>query len=234
MRLAIIIPPDRDGAAFEDRLLSLAPMRRRGHRVVVADDIRRNAWAHRTQELADRVVGSAPGWARQMNAASRAPEAESADALVFLTEGVRLPPQADRAIARALANSASPWGRFDICYQRESASSDLALRLASAIANGLAQATGICTRDQAIFVTRGAFLALGGFAVGAVPADNEFSQRARTLGAPIVLHEPALVSAGARDWRSLLRDRTRQELLRLAFAVGLSPQEPGPLPHRSH
>ena len=67
-----------------------------------------------------------------------------------------------------------------------------------------------------------------------MPADNEFSQRARTLGAPIVLHEPALVSAGARDWRSLLRDRTRQELLRLAFAVGLSPQEPGPLPHRSH
>ncbi len=222
MRLAIILALGPIAANLDQCLARLAPLRERGQRLVLI--------AGAGQDLlpslhcrADRVVRATGGWARQMNAGARTPEADSADALVFVPDGVCLPPQADRMILRALANSSSPWGRFDIRFRDAGAQPWLALRAAAALANAGSRLTGICTGNQAIFVTRGAFQALEGFTPGEESADTEFSQRARMLGSPIRLREHALVSALVADRRSLLRSLARQELLRLAYALGLSP-----------
>ncbi len=229
MRLAVIMPlgerPDMSAAS----LRALDELRRHGHRVIAVDGAARRRDS--PAALADRVVYAPAGWSRQANAGSRAPEVELADALVFLPEGVRLPPQADRSIARALANSTSPWGRFDIGYVAAPGALTWLLALSAGLANTISRITGICTREQAIFVSRGAFLALEGFTpvdpgadrAADNVADAEFSSRARQLGPPIVLHDRALVPAPAQDAGAIVRAAGRRELGRLRMALGMGP-----------
>jgi hypothetical protein len=230
MRLAFIMPLGERPQDCEASLRALAEVRRHGHRVIAVGG--GTGAAPEAARLADRLVYAPQGWSRQVNAGSRAPEVELADALVFLPEGVRLPPQADRSIARALANSTSPWGRFDIRYGQAQGPLRWPLALAAAIANAASRLTGICTREQAIFVSRGAFLALEGYApvdgradrAADSAVDADFSRRARQLGPPIALREPALVPAPARDLAALLRAVWRRERARLGMALGLAEQ----------
>ena len=208
---------------IEDSLLALADLRRHGHHVIVVDAGSSDNGAARARALADRVLVATQELSLQLNAASRVPEAEHADALVFLPEAVRLPAQADRAIVRALSNSTSPWGRFDVSFRHPRNGSSRPLELAAALANWCSRLTGICTWEQAIFVSRSAFFALEGFTVTAESADIEFSRRARQLGAPIILRERALVGMAERGLPAVLRATLRRELRRLAAAVGLAP-----------
>jgi hypothetical protein len=230
MRIAVIVPLDGRRLDGEASLQALAELRRHGHRVIAVDSGTTLAGRMPAAALADRFVYAPDGWSRQVNAGCRAPEVELADALVFLPEGVRLPPHADRCIARALSNSTSPWGRFDIRYRRVPGLLQWPYAVAAAIANAASRLTGICTREQAIFVSRGAFLALDGYtpvdprsdraAEGAVDAD--FCRRARLLGPPIALRESALVPAPAREIGALLRAVWRRERGRLGMALGLA------------
>ncbi len=247
MRIAAIVPQQSSQPAGEHGLRALDAWRRRGHRVVVVDDgqdagvVTRARSAAEQQVapddsaaagnvLADRCVYAPAGWSRQANAGSRAPEAELADALIFVPPDVRLPPLGDREIVRSLANSPIPWGRFDIRYEDPTGALRVPLALAAAIANAGARLTGICLREQAIFVSRGAFLALGGFApvnpradpAADATAEADFSRRARLLGPPIVLREPVAVPAPARQLAPLLRAVWRRERMRWAIALGLA------------
>lgn len=234
MRIAVIMPLAGRTHDCAASLQALAEMRRHGHRVIAVDsgDSRGNGRGDSgtPAALADRLVYAPEGWSRQVNAGSRAPEVDLADALVFLPAGVRLPPHADRSIARALANSTSPWGRFDIRYRRPPGLSQWPYTLAAAIANAAARLTGICSREQVIFVSRGAFLALEGYtpvdprADGAADSavDADFSRRARQLGPPIVLHEPALAPPPARRPGALWRAVWRREWARLEMALGMA------------
>ena len=230
MRLAVIMPLGENPHDCAQSLRSLDALRRHGHRVIAVDGgTARRIGADAMPGLADRVVFAPAGWSRQANAGSRAPEVELADALVFLPEGVQLPPDADRSIARALSNSTSPWGRFDIRYRPVQGLLYWPLEMAAAIANAASRLTGICTREQALFVSRGAFLALEGFApvdpradpVADSRADADFSRRARQLGPPIRLHERTLVPAPAPELGPLLRAVWRRECGRLGAALGL-------------
>ena len=223
MRLALIIPIQNRAQTIEESLLALAEVRQRGHHIIVVDAGSSDNGAARARALADRVVVASQGLSSQLNAATRVPEAEQADALVFLPESVRLPEQADRAIARALSNSASPWGRFDVSYRNCHGATSRPLDLAAALANWCSRATGICTWEQAIFVSRSVFFALEGFAVTTQCADIEFSCRARQLGAPIVVRERALVSTSEAGSAAVLRTAIRREWQRMAVAIGFEP-----------
>jgi len=224
VRLAVIVPIHDRAETVEQSLLALADLRRRGHLVIVVDAASSDNGAARARALADRVLVAAHGLSLQFNAGSRLPEAEHADALVFLPEAVRLPSQADRAIARALSNSTSPWGCFDVSFRHPCGGSSRPLQLAAALANWCSRLTGICMWEQAIFVSRSAFFALEGFAVAEESADVEFSRRARQLGAPIVLRERALVGTAEGGVRAVLRATLHRERRRLAAALGFDPR----------
>ena len=161
------------------------------------------------------------GWSLQANAGSRAPEAECADALVFLPVGVQLPALADRLIARALSNGTSPWGRFDLYFDRPDRAFGTLRRAAALMANLGSRATGICSREQAIFIARAAFVALEGFGAQDASADTEFCSRARLLGAPLALHPPAQVPMTGQALAPLLVAVAQREWRRLCAAVGL-------------
>ncbi|MBS1216424.1 MAG: hypothetical protein H6R20_1398, partial [Proteobacteria bacterium] len=102
MTLSIIIPALNEAACIEATLASLAPLRGRGHEVIVVDGGSSDGTARVASPLADRVITAPRGRASQMNAG--AAEARG-DVLLFLHADSRLPDSADGLVAQALASS---------------------------------------------------------------------------------------------------------------------------------
>ena len=90
--------------------------------------------------------------------------------------------------------------------------------------NWRSRLTGICTGDQAIFVTRQAFEQLAGFAPIALMEDIEFSKRAKALSRPAAIR--ARVVTSGRRWQRHGIGRTIVLMwrFRLAYFFGADPQ----------
>ena len=107
-RLTIVMPVLSEAGRIAEALRALAPLRARGHEVIVVDGGSTDGTAELAAPLCDQLLRSPRGRALQMNAGARMAQG---DALVFLHADTRLPDGADTLIGQALANS--PWGRFD-------------------------------------------------------------------------------------------------------------------------
>ena len=190
MRLSIIVPVLDEAAGIATTLQALAPLRERGHEVIVVDGGSRDATAALAALLCDRVLASPRGRARQMNAGA---QAASGAVLLFLHADTALPPGADLLVQQALAGGAL-WGRFDVRIAGRSALFPLIARLM----NLRSRLTGIATGDQAMFTSAALFKQLGGFADLPLMEDIEFSSRLRAAGRPACLHEP--VRTSGRRW----------------------------------
>ncbi|HEU0203076.1 MAG TPA: TIGR04283 family arsenosugar biosynthesis glycosyltransferase [Burkholderiaceae bacterium] len=221
MRLAVVIPTLNEAAGIEAALQRLADLRARGARVIVADGGSRDDTVARAARLADRVVASPRGRALQMNAGARTPEAQDCDVLLFLHADTRLPAEADRLIFRGLSNSASRWGRFDVAIEGASP----LLPVVATLMNWRSRLTGICTGDQAIFVERGTFLAMEGFAAIPLMEDIEFCRRARTISPPLALRGRVITSGRRWERDGVLRTILLMWQLRLAYFFGADPAD---------
>jgi rSAM/selenodomain-associated transferase 2 len=219
MRLAIVIPVLNEAAAIEPALRRLVPLRERGARVIVVDGGSQDGTPLRAAPLADRVIVSTRGRAVQMNAGARDELAQDVDVLLFLHADTVLPPEADRAIFRAVSNIPRCWGRFDVAIDGR----DPWLPWVARLMNWRSRASGICTGDQAIFVTRGAFSALEGFAPIPLMEDIEFSRRAGSLSPPIALRERVVTSGRRWERDGVWRTIWLMWRLRLAYALGADP-----------
>jgi rSAM/selenodomain-associated transferase 2 len=221
MRLAIVIPTLNEAASIETALARLAPLRARGTRVIVVDGGSTDDTVARAAAQADHVLSAPRGRALQMNAGARSPAAQDADVLLFLHADTRLPEEADRAIHRALANSRRVWGRFDVRIEGRSPW----LRLVAALMNWRSRLTGVATGDQAIFIERGSFLALEGFAPIALMEDIEFCRRARRLSRPLALASRVVTSGRRWDRDGVWHTVALMWRLRLAYFFGADPDE---------
>ncbi len=219
MRLAIIIPTLNEEAGIEAALTRLAALRERGVRVIVADGGSTDGTVQRAWKGADAVVMSSRGRGRQMNAGARHPLAEASDILLFLHADTQLPPEADRRLTRALANSERAWGRFDVRIDGRSP----LLRIVATLMNLRSRLTGIATGDQAIFVRRSAFVALEGFAPIALMEDIDFSSRAGLLTPPLALRDKVVTSGRRWERHGVWRTIVHMWRLRLAFYFGADP-----------
>jgi len=211
MRLAIIVPVLDEAPAIEAALVRLAPLRTRGARIFVVDGGSADASFELAQPHADHVLRGARGRALQMNAGACAALEEDADTLLFLHADSALPEGADQLIAAALARGRA-WGRFDVAISGRSP----LLPIVAAAMNLRSQLTGICTGDQAIFVTRSAFETLAGFAPIALMEDIDFSRRAKQLSRPAAIRRR--VTTSGRRWERLGVLRTILLMWRLRFA----------------
>ena len=218
-RLAIIVPVLDEAAGIAALLGELQPLRERGVRVVVVDGGSRDATVVIASSLADRVVAAPRGRALQMNAGARAPEAQDADVLLFLHADTQLPPEADRAVLRALDNSRRCWGRFDVTISGQAP----ALRLVATAMNLRSRLTGIVTGDQAIFVRGTAFSALEGFAPIPLMEDIEFCTRAKALSPPLALRERVMTSGRRWETHGVWRTILLMWRLRLEYFFGADP-----------
>jgi rSAM/selenodomain-associated transferase 2 len=211
-RLAVVMPALNEAARIGAALEALAPLRARGHQVIVVDGGSSDATVELASPLCDLVLSTPRGRAVQLNAGARAAQAE---ALVFLHADTRLPARADEHIRRALEQAS--WGRFDVRIE----SRHPLLKIVACAMNLRSRLTGIATGDQAIFVRRDAF---PGFPEIALMEDIAFSRTMKRRGRPACLRER--VSTSGRRWeaRGVLRTIVLMWRLRLLYALGVAPQ----------
>ena len=213
MKLSIIIPVLDEAAVIGAALVPLAPLRARGHEVIVADGGSEDATRALAAPLADRVVVAARGRSRQMNAGAAA---ASGEALIFLHADTRLPANAEYLISHALKENL--WGRFDVAIEGRST----LLPMIACLMNLRSRLTGIATGDQAIFVRRGSF---GGFPEIALMEDIAFSKAMKRHSPPACLRAKASTSGRRWDEQGVLRTVLLMWRLRLAYFLGAAPDD---------
>jgi len=194
-------------------LEALAPLRARGHEVIVADGGSSDGTAELAAPLCDRLLTAPRGRALQMNAGARRARG---DALLFLHADSFLPVRADELVFGALQDRV--WGRFDVVIEgRAPLISSIGFAM-----NVRSRLSGIATGDQALFVRREAF---PGFPEIALMEDIEFSKRMKRLGRPACLR--AKVRTSGRRWeaRGVLRTIGLMWRLRIAYFLGAHPDD---------
>jgi rSAM/selenodomain-associated transferase 2 len=179
-----------EAAGVTETLRALQPIRTRGHEVVVVDGGSTDRTVELSRPLCDRVVVSEKGRALQMNAGAAAAKG---DLLLFLHADTRLPENALQHL-ECFVYSRCAWGRFDVRLSGERS----LFRVIAWFMNRRSRLTGICTGDQAMFVRRDAFEALGGFQPVPLMEDVEFSRRLCLVSRPFCIKEPVVTDS--RRW----------------------------------
>jgi rSAM/selenodomain-associated transferase 2 len=193
MKLSIIVPLLNEAQELPGLLERLAPLLRNGGEVIVVDGGSDDGSADIAERAGFTVVRTAKGRARQMNAAAAL---ATGGVLLFLHADTQLPDSAETTIAQELADSRRVWGRFDIRISGRSAM----LRVVSRLMNFRSRLTGIATGDQAMFVTRYAFNAVGGFPDQPLMEDIELSKRLLALSRPACITR--CVTTSGRRWET--------------------------------
>ena len=138
--------------------------------------------------------------------------------LLFLHADTRLPERAEDSVRGALERAA--WGRFDVCIDGRPPM----LRVVAAMMNLRSRCSGIATGDQAIFMRREAFDAVGGFPDQPLMEDVEISRRLRRLGPPACLRQRVRTSGRRWETRGVWRTIFLMWRLRWRYWRGDSPQ----------
>ena len=213
-RLTIILPVLDEAAIIVDALQALAPLRARGAEVIIADGGSSDGTASLAQPFADRVSAAPRGRGAPMNAGA---SLGTGDMLLFLHADTTLPDDADRLVARALVQRA--WGRFDLRI----AGRHPLLAIVARMINWRSRITGVATGDQAIFVTREAFDAVGGFPDVPLMEDIAISRRLKRLCRPLCIATPVITSGRRWEYHGVLRTIVLMWRLRLAYYFGVEP-----------
>ena len=205
--LAIVVPMLDEAATLPALLVHLAGWRARGCEVVLVDGGSRDDSVEMARAAGFRVLIAERGRARQMNAGA---QACGGAILLFLHADTRLPEAADAMVCAALAVQA--WGRFDVHIDGR----PRMLRVVAALMNLRSRLSGIATGDQAIFVRREVFEALGGFPDQPLMEDIELSRRLLRVSRPACLR--ARVRTSGRRWEQRGVWRTIALMWRLRWA----------------
>lgn len=134
------------------------------------------------------------GRARQMNTGALK---AAGDVLLFLHADTVLPEGALEHIRAGLEQYPDRrWGRFDVRFDHVGP----VLKLVARAMNLRSAWTGLCTGDQALFVRRRDFLAVGGFAPIPLMEDVELSRRLKRVSPPLRLRHR--VTTSSRRWHT--------------------------------
>jgi rSAM/selenodomain-associated transferase 2 len=214
-RLTIVIPVLNEAAIIVAALAALEPLRARGAEIIVADGGSHDGTATLAEPLADRVIIAPCGRGAPMNAGAALGGGE---VLLFLHADTTLPDNADRLIEAALTRRI--WGRFDLRI----AGRHPLLAIVARMINWRSRLTGVATGDQAIFVTREAFDAVGGFPDLPLMEDIAISRRLKRLNRPACI--AALVITSGRRWETngVVSTIVLMWRLRLAYYLGVAPE----------
>ena len=217
-KLSIIMPVLNEGDGIATALDALADLRTLGTELIVVDAGSDDATVEQAQLRADQVILAPRGRALQMNAGA---EKASGDVLLFLHADTRLPAEADRVVLNGLNRSRRAWGRFDVKIDGRSP----LLPVVAWLMGLRSRLTGIATGDQAIFVRREAFQAVGGFPAIALMEDIAMCKRLKRLGRPLCLR--AWVTTSGRRWEKngVLSTILLMWRLRFAYFFGADPKQ---------
>jgi rSAM/selenodomain-associated transferase 2 len=217
-KLSIIMPVLDEGEGIAATLDALGDLRALGAEVIVVDGGSRDATIQRARLRTDRVLSAPRGRALQMNAgAAKA----TGDVLLFLHADTRLPRHADLVVLTGLERSGRAWGRFNVKIEGRSP----LLLLVGWLMNLRSRLTGIATGDQAIFVRRDTFQAIGGFAEIPLMEDVALCKRLKGVSRPLCLSERVVTSGRRWEKNGVLNTIVLMWRLRLAYFFGANPNE---------
>jgi len=204
----VVVPVLNEAAGIRAAFEALAPLRARGHEVIVVDGGSSDSTADIAAGLCDRVLSAPRGRAAQMNAGARA---ANGDMLLFLHADTRLP--ADFTIP-----DSAVWGRFDVRIDGRHP----LLKVVACAMNLRSRLTGIATGDQAMFVRRAVF---PGFPEIPLMEDVALSKVLKQRGRPTCLHEKVTTSGRRWEERGVLRTILLMWRLRLLYFLGARPED---------
>ena len=217
-RVSIVIPVLNESASIVQTLELLQVSRNAGHEIIVVDGGSIDNTIKLSSKLADMVVTSQRGRARQMNTGA---SYAKGDVLLFLHADTQLPDDALQAILEGLSVSGKRWGRFDV---RLSGHHPM-LRIVERMISWRSRVTGIATGDQAMFMRREAYEQVGGFPEIPLMEDIAMSRDLNVaLGRPLCLRIPVTTSSRRWEEHGILRTILLMWKLRLAYFFGRPPE----------
>jgi rSAM/selenodomain-associated transferase 2 len=215
--LSIIIPTLNEAERLQELFLHLQAVCP-GAEVIVVDG---GSWDGSRELVRQfpwmRLLSTEPRRAKQMNAGAGVAQG---DILLLLHADTRLPTGAHAAVADAVADPAIVGGRFDVKFNNPR----LIFRAIAALMNFRSRVTGIFTGDQAIFVKREVFAALGGYPDIPLMEDVELTRRLNRRGRLACLRLRVTTSARKWEQEGVLRTVLLMWTLRLLFFLNVGPE----------
>ncbi|MGR8998030.1 MAG: TIGR04283 family arsenosugar biosynthesis glycosyltransferase [Gammaproteobacteria bacterium] len=189
MKFSVIIPTLNEEKTIHSCLSALQPLRDNCEIIIVDGESIDNTQIL-AAPLADKVITSVKGRARQMNIGAKH---ATGNVLIFLHADTYLPENALLVIQQQLS-SGGKWGRFNI----QLSGKHFMLKVIAQMMNWRSKITGIATGDQVIFVTRPAFEAVGHYPEINLMEDIALCKALKKISPPICLKNK--VTSSGRRW----------------------------------
>lgn len=212
MNVSVIIPALNESANIAGAIQS-AKSGGPGVEVIVADGGSSDNTVEKAQSLGAKVVKTAPGRGRQMDAGAAA---SRGTVLLFLHADTRLPERWLEAINGALNEEGAVGGGFRISID----SLKFSYRLVEWIINLRARLFKLIYGDQALFFKKDAFIKAGGYRNLPLMEDIDCVKRLGGLGRIVLLKEKALTSPRRWEEGGIVRTSLRNWRLLLLYRLG--------------
>jgi rSAM/selenodomain-associated transferase 2 len=213
--LSVVVPVFNEAVVVAE---TLRRARQPGVReIIVVDGGSTDGTVEIARAAADLVIQSERGRAVQMNAGARR---ASGDILLFLHADTHVPAGFAAEAVAACAAGGVIGGRFDVELQPSS----FLLWITGELINRRSRLTKVATGDQAIFIRRDSFNALGGYAEIPLMEDLDLSRRMKRAGTVACLC--SRVETSSRRWQQdgTVRTILLMWMLRGLYYAGVSPQ----------
>jgi rSAM/selenodomain-associated transferase 2 len=215
MQLSVIIPTLDEA---EGIVQTLAWVRQAGEcELIVVDGGSVDGTPELARLHADIVLATSRGRARQMNAGA---QVATGDVLLFLHADTILPQEFLVLIAQVLYDPQVVGGRFDVRLDAEG----WPFRMVETLMNLRSRLTRISTGDQAIFVRRETFQAVGGYPEVDLMEDLQLSQKLKRAGKVACLRTQVITSARRWQQNGVLKTIVLMWMLRLGHFFGVPPE----------
>jgi len=216
MQISVVIPTLNEADTITQ---TLCGVRQAGEcQIIVVDGGSSDGTPEIARLDADVVLSSQRGRARQMNAGA---QVATGHVLLFLHADTALPQGFPVLLKQAFSDPQVVGGRFDVRLDAPGWS----FRTVETMMNLRSRLTQISTGDQAVFVRREVFLAVGGYPEVELMEDLELSKKLKRIGRIACLREQVVTSA--RRWQrdGVFRTILLMWTLRLAHFFGVPPEQ---------
>ncbi len=212
--IAFVIPTLNEAATIGPLLEALRE-RFPTARLIVVDGGSSDSTVRAAMPRCDELLLCVAGRARQMNLGASV----ARTGYLFFLHADSLP-TADAPALQTYLECAPAWGfcRVRLSGQRR------VFRVIEWFINQRSRATGVGTGDQMLFIRRDLFDASGGFDAQPLMEDVAYCKRLRRQGAPLIIAEPVITASRRWEEGGVVRTVLRMWALRLAYALGVSPQ----------